>query len=160
MPELLSPKRWRQFQNFTAIIKVTYQWNLITLWHILFILSLMILGLILETLIFGPITSVTIFLMGKSLTDVGNYTLHLLSRFRWELPCWSSGWESAHQCRGYGLDPFLDQKDPTCCGATKYMCHNYWARCSRAQALQQEKLQRSTTRESQCAATKTQHSQK
>ena len=40
------------------------------------------------------------------------------------------------------------------------MCHNYWARCSRAQAPQQQKLQWSTTRESQRAATKTQHSQK
>ena len=30
-------------------------------------------------------------------------------------------------------------EDPTCCGATKPMCHNYWARAPRAHGPQQER---------------------
>ena len=30
-------------------------------------------------------------------------------------------------------------EDPMCCGATKPLCHNYWAHVIRAHALQQEK---------------------
>ena len=80
----------------------------------------------------------------------------------------------------------LVREDPKCCGATKPVHHNYWAcaleparatateaRTPRARAPQQEKPpqwearapQRRValliaTRESPCAATKTQHSQK
>ena len=33
----------------------------------------------------------------------------------------------------------LVQKDPTCCGATKPLRHNYWAHMPRARAPQHEK---------------------
>ena len=47
---------------------------------------------------------------------------------------WSSGWESAMECRGHWF-PSLVWEDPTYHGATKPMHHNYWI-CSRAQELQ------------------------
>ena len=64
-------------------------------------------------------------------------------------------------------------EDPTCCGATRSVSHNYWACASGACALQQERQRQwearardeewpplATTRESPCTETKTQHSQK
>ena len=75
----------------------------------------------------------------------------------------------------------LVQEDPTCCGATKPMRHNYWARvpqllkpvhlepvlrnkrspCNEKPGHRnQEKPPLAATRESPSAATKTQHSQK
>ena len=43
------------------------------------------------------------------------------------LPWWPSGEESACQCRGHGFDPG-SREFPTCQGATRPVCHNYWAR--------------------------------
>ena len=40
--------------------------------------------------------------------------------------------------QGTRVQPLV-QEDTTCCGATKPVCHNYWARVPRARALQQEK---------------------
>ena len=36
----------------------------------------------------------------------------------------------------------LAQEDPTCRGATKPICHNYWAHMPRAHAPQEDPLQR------------------
>ena len=62
----------------------------------------------------------------------------------------------------------LVREDPICCGATKPMHHNYWVRVP--QLLKPVRLEPAyhneeqpplfTTRESSCAATKTQHSHK
>lgn len=41
-----------------------------------------------------------------------------------ELPWWLNGGKSACQCSRQGFNP--DLEDPTCCGATKFMRHNYW----------------------------------
>ena len=44
------------------------------------------------------------------------------------LPLWPNGKEPACQCRRCMLNPdaqSLVQEDPTCCGATMPMCHNY-----------------------------------
>ena len=43
-----------------------------------------------------------------------------------ELPWWSSGLESAFQCKGLGLDPWSRKLDPMCCMATKSI-HSCWA---------------------------------
>ena len=45
----------------------------------------------------------------------------------WGGPWWSSGEESTLQCRGRGFDPWLRNWDPTGRGATRPLCHNYWA---------------------------------
>ena len=45
----------------------------------------------------------------------------------WGLPWWSSGKESALQCRGRRFDPWSGNYNPMCCGTTKPACHNYWA---------------------------------
>ena len=47
---------------------------------------------------------------------------------------WSSGWESAWECRGHWF-PSLVWEDPAFHGANKPMSHNCWI-CSRAQELQ------------------------
>ena len=51
----------------------------------------------------------------------------------------------------------LIQKDPTCCGAAKPMCHNDWSPCSRTCALQQRveatkmRSSRTATKSSLCS---------
>ena len=45
----------------------------------------------------------------------------------WGFPWWYSGWEYACQCSEYGWVHSLVWEDYTCYGATKSMCHNYWA---------------------------------
>ena len=45
--------------------------------------------------------------------------------FRLGLSWWSSGKESAFQCRERGFDPWLGNEDPTCLRETKPMHHNY-----------------------------------
>ena len=46
-----------------------------------------------------------------------------LQKVREGLPWCSRGWESTQQCKGQSLI----QEDPTCCEATKPVCHKYWA---------------------------------
>ena len=53
----------------------------------------------------------------------------------------------------------LVQEDPTCRGATKPMCHNYWA-CALEPMSHNYWSLRTATRESSRVATKTQCSQK
>ena len=83
------------------------------------------------------------------------------------LPWWSSGWESASQCRAHVFDPWF-RRIPH---AVQPKCHNYWAHklhllqftCPRAHSIGEAFPMRSPhtiARESPHAVMKTQHSQK
>ena len=86
-------------------------------------------------------------------------------------PWWSSGWESACQCRGHRFDPWLGKiahatGHLSLCDATaEPKCQNYWSPCSwslcsgTTEATATRRLH-TTARESLCTAIKTQHRQK
>ena len=60
---------------------------------------------------------------------------------RMGLPWWTSGQGSALHCRGHGLDPWLGNKDPTCCGATKPVHPYHWVHMLRDCVAQLESSQ-------------------
>ena len=83
------------------------------------------------------------------------FPIHCITLFKmWQgngLPCWSSAWESACQCRGHRFNPW-SRKIPHAIGAAKPVRHNYgslWSlalqpqmlrpMCPRAHALQRKK---------------------
>ena len=73
---------------------------------------------------------VKIHLLGKlsgleSQLRAGDHELAKKSRISLGLPWWSSGSESACQCRGCGFDPWSKNQDPTCRGATKLVDGSY-----------------------------------
>ena len=60
---------------------------------------------------------------------------------RMGLPWWTSGQGSALHCRGHGLDPWLGNKDSTCCGATKPVHPYHWVHMLRDCVAQLESSQ-------------------
>ena len=62
----------------------------------------------------------------------------VLAQFKFKrqgLPSWSSGKEFALQGRRCGFDPWSRNQDLTCHGATKPVCHNYWAGAPQRESL-------------------------
>ena len=89
---------------------------------------------------------------------------HLLQGKELGLHWWSSGWESACQCRGHGFEPWSGRIPHShnywSPGALEPTHRNYWSPRSATREATAMRSPLAATRESPQAATKTQHSQK